>query len=162
MKLLPCDEDWACFLDGDSAFLRSDFGHKILEYTLKYPDTGLFTCYASRAHYRCQRIESADPENPSILFHKAIADKADKDLRGQIKEISRRIAGHLLLMKKQTWLLIRQSVKDNGKNKRILGIDTKISNAILWHGLKIRLMRGIYIFHYLRMAEGYDYKKHLK
>lgn len=46
--------------------------------------------------------------------------------------------------------------------KTILGVDTKISRAVLSAGMKIRLMRGIYILHYLRLKEGYDYKKHLQ
>jgi GT2 family glycosyltransferase len=161
MSLVNNSEDWVCFTDGDTAFLRSDFGHKIQEYIEKYPETGLFTSYASRCHYSFQVPPGAEPENPSILFHKTIAEKMNNDLQLQTEEINCRIAGHLMIIKKKTWLRIRMKVRIRCETKNILGVDTKISNEILNCGLKIRLMKGIYIFHYLRLAEGYDYKKHL-
>jgi GT2 family glycosyltransferase len=156
------DEDWICLTDGDTAFLRSDFGIKIKEYIDKYPETGMFTCYASRCHYDIQMLPGYNCEEPSILFHKAMADACDLTYHGQIVEINRRIAGHLMLINKKTWLRIRGWVAQRVVSKNILGVDTKISYAILNAGLKIRLMKGIYIFHYLRMAEGLDYKKHLE
>jgi len=47
-------------------------------------------------------------------------------------------------------------------NKFILGVDTKICYAILEAGLPVRLIQELYIFHYLRLAEGIDYDSHLK
>jgi hypothetical protein len=66
-----------------------------------------------------------------------------------------------MVIKKETWLLIRDEVKRTTMDKNILGVDTKISYAILNHNLKIRLMRGLYIFHYLRLMEGLNSTKHL-
>lgn len=156
------DEDWVCLTDGDTAFLRSDFGLRIHEYVEKFPDTGMFTCYASRCHYEIQTIPGYSLDEPSILFHKAMADSCDVAYRGHITEINRRIAGHLMVIQKKTWTRIRGWVAEKTAEKNILGVDTKISYAIMNKGLKIRLMKGIYIFHYLRLAEGLDYKKHLE
>jgi GT2 family glycosyltransferase len=162
MGLVKDPEAWVCFLDGDTAFLRSDFGHKIKEYTEKYPDTGLFTCYASRCHYEIQTVTDGNMEDPSILFHKDIADNQAEHHQGKVIEINRRIAGHLMVIKKGTWTRIRGGVLERTRDKQILGVDSKISYAILNAGLKIRLMRSIYILHYLRMKEGFDYKDHLR
>ena len=162
MNLVPDPEDWVVMMDGDTAFLLPNFGHQIKTYTEKYPDTGLFTCYASRCHYQCQVPTSANMNSDSILYHKKIANTQYSMLNGEVKEINRRIAGHLMVMKKKTWLKIRDEVKSTARGKNILGVDTKISNAILKAGLKIRLMQGMYIFHYLRMEEGFNYKKHLE
>lgn len=160
---LVSDSDWVCFLDGDTAFLVPGWGHQINEYIKKYPDTGLFTCYASRCHYSIQTRKGTNPENPDILYHQKIAAtlKATHHLR--VKEINRRIAGHLMVIKKSTWNQIREEVKNkvHHQSKRILGVDTKISNALIKHGYKIRLMQGLYIFHYLRMKEGYGDSSHL-
>jgi len=41
-------------------------------------------------------------------------------------------------------------------------VDSKISYAVLEAGLKIRLIKELYILHYCRLAEGMDYDKHLK
>jgi GT2 family glycosyltransferase len=81
--------------------------------------------------------------------------------RYQVDEVNRRIAGHLMVMRKKTWMLIRNEVIRTTATKMILGVDTKISNAIIAKGLKIRIMKGLYIFHYLRMKEGFDFKGHL-
>ena len=159
---LVADNDWICFTDGDTAFLRNDFGHRIMEYIQKFPDTGLFTCYASRCHYSFQVPKATEMNNSSILYHKRMANEIHNKLHLKVKEIDRRIAGHLMLIKKSTWILIRKEVAKKAVDKNILGVDTKISNAIINNNLKIRLMRGIYIFHYCRLAEGFDYTGHLK
>lgn len=160
MTLLPKDDDWACFLDGDTAFLRPDWGRVIDEYVRRYPGTGLFTCYASRCHYLCQRVEDADMCNDSILYHKDIADRLATG-RFEVVEVKRRVAGHLLLIKKSTWKRIRNAVAVMTRNKKVLGIDTKISSAVMASGFRILVMKDIYLFHYLRMKEGIDNKSHL-
>jgi len=150
---LPNDDDWIVMLDGDTAFLMPDFGHHVEYYVKKYPDTGLFTCYASRCHYECQRVPGADPENPDIRYHRKIAEQ-QSNLIGQVEELDRRIAGHMMVIQKRVWKKIRPTVAEKTKEKHILGVDTKISNAIRAHGYKIRLMKSIYLLHYLRMNDG--------
>jgi len=163
MNLVSNPEDWVCFTDGDTAFLLQDFGHQVKSYTERYPDTGLFTCYASRCHYQEQVRRGTDMGNRDILYHRQQAETIRKELDGQIKQMDRRIAGHVMVIQKKTWTLIRPEVarKVAEQQKQILGVDTKISNAVLAAGLKIRMMRGLYIFHYLRLKEGFDFKGHL-
>jgi GT2 family glycosyltransferase len=67
-----------------------------------------------------------------------------------------------MVIRKRTWQWIRHEVIREAENKFVLGVDTKISRAILNSGLKIRLMKELYIFHYLRMAEGFDNDTHLR
>jgi GT2 family glycosyltransferase len=161
-SLITNSSDWVVLLDGDTAFLRPDFGHVIERYIKKYPETGLFTCYASRCHYQCQVPHGADMGNDSILHHRNVADIHSSLYTGEVVELNRRIAGHLMVIKKETWMRIRQEVIDKAASKFILGVDTKISNAILGRGFGILLMRELYIFHYLRMKEGFDSDIHLK
>lgn len=164
MNLVSNENDWVCFLDGDTAFLLPNWGHQVKNYIDKFPDTGLFTCYASRCHYAAQKRRGTDEQNPNIIYHREQAGKIYNELNGKVKEMDRRIAGHLMVIQKRTWLQIRAEVKRmvEIQQKEILGVDTKISNAILKAKLKIRLMRGMYIFHYLRLSEGYSNDNHLK
>jgi GT2 family glycosyltransferase len=162
INLVTDPKDWIVLRDGDTAFIRPDWGNVIKSYIEKYPDTGLFTCYASRCHYQCQISEFAQMENPNILFHAKIADKHAELFKGQVDEVSRRIAGHLMVIQRKTWSRIRAEVYREAADKTIRGVDTKISYAVLNAGLKIRLMKELYIFHYLRMAEGIGYREHLK
>lgn len=160
--MLLSPEDWCCILDGDTAFLRSDFGQVIPQYVEKYPDTGMFTCYASRCHYQFQVPAGIDMSIDSIIYNKAVADRMHEQHHLQVKEVERRIAGHMMLIKKDTWMRIRESARKKATGKKILGVDTKITYAMLEAGYKIRLMRGIYLFHYLRMKEGFNFKGHLE
>lgn len=166
MNLLPGEHDWACILDGDTLFLRPDFGNCILKYVKQYPETGLFTSYASRCHYQRQVPLIGDTENSSIAFHRGVANQLHKRFQStcEFKTIDMRIAGHLMLLKKATWLQIRDRVFAIclAGNKKILGIDTQISEAVLAEGMDIKLMRSIYLLHYLRFCEGYGFKGHLQ
>lgn len=161
MSLLA-PEDWGCIMDGDTMFLRSDFGHQIQRYVDAYPDTGLFTTYASRCHYQCQVRRGTNMMSTNLLYHKEMADKIYDELDGQVKEIDRRIAGHLMLIKKSTWDKIIEGVFERSVRKKILGVDTQISYELIAQGYKIRLMRGVYILHYCRLKEGFNYNAHLR
>ncbi|MFA5817159.1 MAG: hypothetical protein WC865_16255 [Bacteroidales bacterium] len=66
MDLLQPD-DWAIIMDGDSMFLRPDFGLQIQRHIETHPEAGL------------------------------TVNKA-----GQVKEMNRRIAGHLIVIRKST------------------------------------------------------------
>ncbi len=161
-NLVPNPNDWVVLMDGDTAFLRSDFGHVIKRYTDSFPETGLFTCYASRCHYQSQVPAGTNMDCDSILYHRQMANYQAENFKGQVLDLNCRIAGHLMVIRKSTWLRLRGDVYSKAINKFILGVDTKISYAIFDAGLTIRLMRELYIFHYLRLAEGFDYDKHLK
>lgn len=162
MNLVTDSEDWVCMMDGDIAFLNSDFGHQIQEYIDKYPDAGLFTCYASRSRTPWMMPANHIFSNSNILDHKRKANIYAKKFRAQVEEINDRVTGHLMVIKKSTWATVRNEVKEKTRDKNILSVDSVISRQILQSGLKILLMKGIYVFHYYRHLEGANYKKHIQ
>jgi len=161
MRLLK-ENDWACIRDGDTMFLNN-YGSIIREYINKYPDTGLFTCYANRCHYACQRYRNSLMHIQDVVYHKKVADRIYNQHKLEVIEINRKVAGHLLLIRKSTWVSIRGEVKLilDKKGKKILGVDSEISRAVLRRGMKIRLMRGLYIFHFLRFDRKMTDNSHL-
>jgi hypothetical protein len=161
MRLLK-KHDYGVIMDGDTMFLQPDFGHQIKGHIESHPSAGLFTCFASRCHYSIQTLEGMDPSNDSILYHKDVANRIGKEFLGQSVEIHTKIAGHLMVIRKSTWDKILPVVRVAASEKQILGVDTKISNAILNAGLEIRLMRDIYLLHYCRLDKGFDYTKHIE
>lgn len=161
ISLLPNDDDWAVLMDGDTMFLTSDFGHRINDYVTLYPETGLFTAYASRCFYSYQVPNSVNQQNDSLKYHHQVAGLHHDNQHPNVQPINRKIAGHLLVIKKKVWMLIRESVFETAKYETIEGIDTAVSNAVLQAGFKIQLMKSIYILHYFRMQEGIQNKKHL-
>lgn len=153
--------DWICFIDADTCFFEtSDIGHVLEAYIIKYPDTGLFTCYASRCHYDFQTKKGLNPNNPDVLYWAKATQETRKKLHLQTKPVKRRIAGHLILIKKETWEAVKPALikKLTKKNKFIKGFDTQLSYAILEAGYNIRLMRGVLLFHYLRFLTGQNTK----
>lgn len=161
MNLLPNENDWACFLDGDTLFFENNFGHQIQEHINRYPDTGIFTSYASRSSYHFMVPKGTNQESDSIIYHRNRSKEIYDQLHGKVKEINDHISGHMLCIKKSTWALIRPQLLKVCDGANLLGVDTQISNQILGIGLKIRLIRGIYLFHYYRLVEGKGYKQHL-
>ena len=155
MDVVGNPEDWVCMMDGDVLFLISDFGHQMQTYIDKYPDTGLFTCYASRTSRPQLRWPGSDMTNPSIIYHRFKAELIYAAHHGKVVDLEDLNAlGYLMLLKKSTWLLIREQVKEWTLDKNILGIDTRISKAIRKAGLKTYLMKGMYVLHYYRMKNG--------
>lgn len=162
MKLIP-ENDWACILDGDTMFTCSDWGDKLQQYINMYPDTGLFTCVSNRCHYSCQQAGGRAFSEENIVWHWNYSQQLFKEKGFAVKEVQRRIAGHMMMIRKGTWVKIRNEVHSAvvAQGKKIRGVDTKISNALVRNGLKIRIMEGFYLFHFLRFATGVDDKSHL-
>lgn len=153
------DNDWVCFLDCDTAFFEmSDFGHVIQEYINKYPDTGMFTSYATRCHYNFQTKKGVSKNSDSIKYYAEQIIKTRKELHLKVKKVDKKIAGHLIVMQKKVWSQIYPTLKVKAKKKNILGFDTQLSYSLFEHGFDIKLMRGILIFHYLRFLDGKNNK----
>jgi glycosyltransferase involved in cell wall biosynthesis len=66
-----------------------------------------------------------------------------------------------MCIQKSTWLQIRKEVGKRTEGNNLLGVDTQITNVLLGSGKSILLMRGIYLMHYYRLAEGKSFKRHL-
>ena len=159
MNLISDTNDWICTTDGDVLFLISDFGHQMQAYIDKYPDAGLFTCYASRTSRPELKWPGADMTNPSLIYHRTKAEQLYAAYHGQVNElVNFNALGYLMLIKKSTWLMIREQVKEWTLDKNILGVDTRISKAIRKAGLKSYLMKGMYVLHYYRMKDGVNEK----
>lgn len=158
-NLVANDEDWICFLDADTCIgLIPKFGHLLEEIVSLYPDTGMFTCYASRIKGRQQRYNDVISEDVNVLNHKKTAVKQAELYSKKVKKLSRIISGHLMLVKKSVWKNIGGAPEGIG----ILTVDNRISRNILKKGYNILLMEGIYLFHFYRLDTGIKDKSHLK
>jgi hypothetical protein len=87
MDLVRNSDDWVCMMDGDTLFLLSDFGHQMEEYINKYPDTGLFTCYASRTSRPELKWSGADMSNPSLIYHRTKAEQIYAAHHGKLVDL---------------------------------------------------------------------------
>jgi len=148
------DDDWVVMMDGDTLMFQANFGHIVQEYIKKYPDTGLFTCYASRSGTGFMMPKPNLMNATNIMMHRGVALKLERDNRLKVKELNDRVTGHFMCIKKETWNKIYSGVRDKCRGLGILSVDTVISRSVLEAGLKIRLMEGLYVLHYYRLGEG--------
>lgn len=157
MRLLPHDDDYACFIDADAMFLTPDFGHQLTEIVNRYPDAGMFTALTNRVGNRRQCYKFKLSKDSNIVNHRYIADLEKKRSPFKVSVVDYPISGHLMMIQKKVWKHFPFA-----ENLKILGVDNEISSRMLKAGYKIYLMKGVYIFHYYRLKEGGQiYKKHL-
>ena len=90
MELLPNNDDWMIFRDGDTMFLTFDWGHAIAEIINKLPDAGIITCQTNRIRQKSQRFKE---DSPDIIVHRFIAKDLDKKFRGQYRKINTLVSG---------------------------------------------------------------------
>lgn len=157
MSRIP-DGDWACITDWDVLMLLPDTIAQLNEYARRFPDTGIFTCYASRTHRintGCQGFDEGPSDNDSILHHIAVAKKQTEQLY-EVSQIERFISGFLMMVSKDVWN--KHKFVDNMK---CLDVDNIYSNKILAAGLPIRRMNGIYIWHTYRLGKDIKDTTHL-
>lgn len=155
MKLIP-EGDWVILHDHDVMFLLPETIQMIDEYTKKFPDTGIFTCWTNRIGNPHQRVALLNDTNDSILRHIEIAEE-HKELLFQCSEINQEISGFLMVVNKSTWNEIKFH-----EGIKCLGVDTDFSLKVLASGRKILRMDSVYVWHTYRLKNGVKFKAHLK
>ncbi len=154
MKFIP-DGDWACITDYDVLPLLPDFGKVVEEYTKKYPDAGMFTCYTNRIGNPDQQMFEGSSHNANILYHIDVAEQAKEKLF-EVTEIKAPISGFLMVINKDIWNDIKFP-----EGCGCLGVDNVFSNAVASSGRKILRMESVYVFHIYRFKNGTKDKSHL-
>lgn len=150
MQLMPDEEDWGCLMDGDMAFLQSDFGNELQDYIDANPGTALFTCYGSRCPYGHQMAPGVNYESESLRYIYENTVKLRQNNHLKVLDLKQRIAGHLMLIQKKTWVKYREAIAEHAVAANIQAVDTAISDVLLKNNEKILLMQGLQVFHYYR------------
>lgn len=150
MQLIASPDDWVCIMDGDMAFLMSDFGGQIQEYIDKYPRAGMFISYASRSPYGYQIAPGVDASSDSIkyIYENTLRLREQNGLN--VIEQKKHACAPILVIKKATWNKYRQQISDQASCSNIQAVDTAISVILTRNNEKILLMEGLQVYHYYR------------
>ena len=70
MKVLPNDDDFACFVDGDTIFSTPNYGHIIQSVVDENPEVKLFTCYTNRIGCKWQVAPGIDIDSNDMKYHR--------------------------------------------------------------------------------------------
>ncbi len=154
MRMLAPD-DWAILKDQDVLLLTPDTIRHIHEYTQRFPEAGLMTCWTNRISNVEQLYRGKISHDPNIRTHLVIAKHQEEKLY-QVTELVKPISGFIMVLKKSTWDRIKFT-----ENLKCLGVDNDYHKRIRAIGMPVLRMDGIYVFHTYRMLTRTRDKTHL-
>lgn len=158
VEMLPSDDDYACFVDGDTIFTTSDYGHTIHNAVKSYPDIGCFTCYTNRVYNKTQVVEGIDYDSNDVIYHREIGNMLQTIYGSTCEDITEPamlrgkpmyLSGCLILIKKSLWKKIGGFKNLNA----MLGVDNELHRDIIAANEKLYLMKGVYIYHWYRWPD---------
>lgn len=148
-KIVP--SGWIMILDYDVLILDPrafEIAEKAIE---RHPDTDVFGCYASRIGYNHQRLTTRIEENDSISYHMSIAKtQADMFSNGESVPVQS-VAGFFMLFNKEYWNrnhFQRTLLDDQGRL-----FDRNFCLEASQRG-RVKLIKGIYLWHTYRLGKG--------
>jgi len=160
MELLPKDDDFACFVDGDTIFTTPSYGHTIEKVIAENTKVSCFTCYTNRVACLEQIAPGVDTESNDINYHRNFGTTLENIYGSYCSDITvlkdgQYISGCMILLKKELWRKL-----DGFDESGMLGVDTNLHRKIRMAEEKIYLMHGVYIYHWYRWPNCTD-KSHL-
>lgn len=150
--------DWGCFLDGDAVHTNSFFGKRIEEVIDSNPTYSLFTCYTNRVGCPYQIAPNVNKNSNDQSYHRTFGESLWNSNKTSVVDITNNqlLSGVLILIKKSSWEKVG-GFKETG----MLSVDNDIHKKFRTYGLKVGLMKGIYVQHWYRGGNQSDIK-HLK
>jgi hypothetical protein len=157
MNILPNDNDYACFVDGDTIFTTYNYGNIIENVIKRYPDIDCFTALTNRVNCQWQIAPGIDKSNNDIEYHREYGLNISKIYNDFCYDVTDKklFSGFFILIKKSTWREIGKFV-ENG----MLGVDNDIHEKIKQNNKKMFLMKGLYLYHWYRNNNN-KYTSHL-
>jgi hypothetical protein len=155
-SLNASDNDWIVIQDGDMLYLTDDWGKRIHDALQKDGENfGLVGCYTNRLRGRHQLHNNEFSFNTDIKHHYEIA----KSYEGEgIQEIKQGVAGVFMAFQYKTWKAVK------GFEENSIVFDSLFNVRVRDLGLKVGLIRSLYVFHLYRIwaeKEPWNEKKHL-
>lgn len=160
MRTLPKDDDFACFVDGDTIFTTPFYGHTIENVIKENSDVLCYTCFTNRVACPEQIAPGIDTDSNDMHYHRNFGQMMESIYGTSCMDITKMksgqlISGCLILIQKNLWRRIGGFAE-----KGMLGVDNDLHHKVLKAGEKIYLMQGVYIYHWYRWP-NYKDKKHL-
>ena len=160
MSILPNENDYACFVDGDTIFTTSNYGHILEKIVEENPGVGCFTCYTNRIGCKWQIAPGVDTETNDMNYHREFGKSLQTIFSTSCKDVSnveddQVMSGVMILIKKESWRTIG-GFHENG----MLGVDNDLHWKMKKFGEKMYLMQGIYLYHWYRWPDVKN-KSHL-
>lgn len=160
IKIVPNDDDWICFVDGDTIFTTHDYGVLIEKVIKENPEASCFTSLTNRVACKWQIAPGVDVKNNDISYHRNYGENLMKLYGSSVVIIDKKrsdelFSGFFILIKKSTWSTI-----GGFKEEKMLGVDNDLHLRLNKNNLKFYQMKGLYLYHWYRGGNKKD-KLHL-
>lgn len=156
-ELVPNEDDWITFMDGDVMQLHTNWGSLWSLILKNNKNAGLITCVTNRAAKNNKDQLSTDLyEETDILKHKKHAMKLLLKNNTLVEEMKGSfLSGFFFSFKKSTWREV------GGFTDGILHVDKDFLKKVKKSKKTCLVAKGFYVLHYYRMFEGENSTKHL-
>lgn len=143
------DDDYICFVDGDTIFLDAAFGSKI-QAVIDEHNIEAATCYTNRVGCYWQVYDSSMWWEDDLTKHNEVTKEVWDKYGTEVKDVTNEqlMSGHFMLIKKSLWDRMGKLT-----TRGMLGVDNEIHQRIKDAGATLYLMKGIYIYHKYRFGE---------
>ena len=147
MKILPNNNDFACFVDGDTIFTTPNYGHIIEKIIEENKNIGCFTALTNRVFCTWQVVKGIDVNNNDMEYHRNFGKNIQEIYGTYCEDVTMKtpMSGFLIVINKKTWKKIG-GFKEDG----MLGIDNDLHNKIRNYEEKMYMMKGVYLYHWYR------------
>lgn len=154
MRLIG-EDDSACFLDGDVAFLVPEFGSIIERYSELYP-SAVLTARTNRIHRLSRQLDGEMDEecNMRELIKKAEGRKHLTSVT-EIKN-GEGLSGFLMVVPRKIWKEVPFK-----EGIGLLGVDSQFRIDLHLAGVPTLIMDALFVFHSYRLLNGHSFKNHL-
>jgi GT2 family glycosyltransferase len=140
-------QDWVLLIDHDIIVsLHPHWYYVCQQVILKYPDAGLFTCYASDIACSLQKCLDSPPNTAPVHIHREFAKKLWKKNKYEcelIKPSPALISGFFLLVNRKAWETVGGFL-----GKGMYREDNYFHKELNKHNIKVYLIKGLYCYHY--------------
>jgi len=144
---LPSDDDYVCFVDGDTIFTTNKWGHQIEDIIRIHGENfGLFTCVTNRLG-RIEQTIANTWESDDMKFHRNVGEILYKKNYSNVVDITKGkpMGGVMIMIRKGVWKKV-----GGFPEKGLLGVDNEIFFRVKNKGLRIGMLSGVYLYHWYR------------
>lgn len=156
--------DWAIFLDHDAMFTTYDWYKSIEKYIQQYGDYSCFVATTNRIGGTRMKDNKA-PKQDDIIFHRLYGQQvSDTPYEDELEDFTvptpHHLSGVCFALSYDAWKKIG-GFKAWSEKSNILGVDSALHKNLRENGLKVGIMKKLYVYHWY-CGGGSRTTKHLK
>lgn len=150
-ELVTDPSDWIVLRDGDTMFLTDNWMQICEDAAERYPDTTIFGCYTNRIGLEYQLHHGFD-DDPNIINHINIAKQCWEEHGSDCELIEEPVAGMFMMFRRELINHVRfQDDLVRYEGRRPIFFDYDFCKKVLNQKGRIRLIKGLYLFHKYRI-----------